>query len=203
MSLLDVPHLMVLHERSRNDALQINAICRRLDLNEPWSFRAGRSLYRKARTEDEEPVVPAPHIFASLTAPSGNPSPDGDVLPSVAQCAVHLELLEIFFKLRSDILLSTELDTAFGIKQSHRTVYRRVYGKSTRQPVKLKDPMWDEKRREKWPYFLTLAVARFEIWAEKATGTLVGEKEEVLQLPYLPPLGKRERCSPFCDQLKC
>ncbi|KAK3306020.1 uncharacterized protein B0T15DRAFT_534087 [Chaetomium strumarium] len=188
MALLDAPHLKALHEHGKGDAWHIDSICRRLDLNDPWSFHAGRTVYRKAETKDEELVVPAPHLFTSLSSSSVSGSPDAVVLPSVAQCAVHLELLEVFFKLRSDILHSTALETTFGIKQSHRTVYQRVYGKPIRQPVKLKDPMWDEKRRKKWPYFLTLAVARFEIWAEKAAATLVGEKEEAVQLPYLPPL---------------
>jgi hypothetical protein len=186
MSLLDVERLKTLHKLGRSEALHADMVCRNPVTTGPFSLGKGRQTYRIATTKDEEPIIPAPHVFAF----SDRDQESDVVLPSVAECATHLELLEVFFKLRGDIINSPELDTAFGVEQVHSVVYRQVYGYSQRQPQKLKDPDWPKKRREKWGYFLSLSVARFDLWVDKATSTVPEGKGVSLQLPHLPPLGE-------------
>jgi hypothetical protein len=179
--------LQALHKASK---AEIEAITVAYHHRTTWNMGQTPRIYRAAAIPDEEPVIPAPRVFESLTDPlaDGNDdSPSG--LPSIGECATHLELLEVFFKLRSDILHRTYLDTVFGIKQEHRVVYRSTSYWKKREPVKLKDTNWDEKRRKKWEYVVSLSVARFELWAEKAGSTVTGDSE-ALQLPYLPPLGQ-------------
>jgi hypothetical protein len=187
MSLPNAERLKTLHKLGNSEALHVDMVCRSFVKTGPWSLGKDRQTYRAAATKDEEPVIPDPQIFAF----SDQPGQESDlVLPSVAECAAHLELLEVFFKLRSKIINSPELDAVFGVEQVHPVVYRQVSGYSQRQPYKLKDPDWPAKRREKWGYFLSVAVARFDLWVDKAART-VPEKEGVpLQLPYLPPLGE-------------
>ncbi|KAK4099127.1 hypothetical protein N658DRAFT_498724 [Parathielavia hyrcaniae] len=193
MPLIDGDYIRTLHERSRDEARRINNICQNsasMSSTDRRSTRKSRPRYRVARTRDEEPVIPAKHIFAFPPHPVDDIVDDetGIVLPSVAECATHLELLGVFFKLRSDIINSPDLDTVFGVKQVHRVVYRRVSGRFQRQPFELKDPDWAEKRRRKWEYFLTLAVARFDLWVFRAASTVPEKQGVSLKMPYLPPL---------------
>lgn len=100
-----------------------------------------------------------------------------------------MELLEVFFRVRSQVIKSHELDRAFGLRREHRIVYRKKNRIAVRQPVKLADPRWLEKRRKKWDYFLSISVTRFQTWAFRALD-LVARSDANLQLKFLPPLGK-------------
>ncbi|KAK4464366.1 hypothetical protein QBC42DRAFT_344777 [Cladorrhinum samala] len=140
--------------------------------------------YRQATPQEEEAQIPKPELFSFLQlSPRNTPN----TRPSLAQCATHLELLEVFFGLRLRILQSPELDTAFGIMQDHETVYRYDSAHPQRQPVQLADPNWDEKRRAKWPIFLSIAAARFDMWARNSNET-VTETDARSRLQHLPPL---------------
>jgi hypothetical protein len=96
-------------------------------------------------------------------------------LPSIAECAVHLEFLETLFVLRQRVLKSETLDEVFDIKPEYKFVDRK--GVRTQ----LKDETLWERRQVKWPRFVDLAVARFTAWwanVRDTDGTL-------------PPLGER------------
>jgi hypothetical protein len=112
---------------------------------------------------DEQPVIPPTSIFEDLqrkgTKPQDNRK-DEVQLPSVARCAVHLQLLESFLLLQERVLKSNALDHAFSIKPgisytSASTSYRRV-----KQP----DHTFPTRREKKWPIFVDLAVSRFLTW---------------------------------------
>ncbi|KAL2127130.1 hypothetical protein VTI74DRAFT_11271 [Chaetomium olivicolor] len=110
-----------------------------------------------------------------------------DIKWHFGECATHLQLLEVFSRLRSQTIQSSELDKAFGVKQEHKVVYRKQYLKGKKEPVKLRDSKWREKRRQKWVYFLSIAVARFEAWAMK-TGDVAMRNGDNWELAFLPPL---------------
>ncbi|KAF8459249.1 hypothetical protein BDZ91DRAFT_742064 [Kalaharituber pfeilii] len=124
-------------------------------------------------------TLPPPSIFTSLytdggtsdsqeTAPQ-NISPN----PTVAECAVHLELLEAFLVLKRRVLKSNALDYTFGT--------RRV------PPQRRTDPNWLQKRKEKWDKFLDLAVLRFEVWWEEMAKK-IGKGDLMDDENHLPPL---------------
>jgi hypothetical protein len=165
------------------------------------------SQYKQARNRSEEPVIPAPSLFQTLRDPPQDESAtDGQYcpslleLPSVSECAVHLELLELFFDLRTLIINSSELDATFGIEQKHKTVYRRELDKKTRKyvskPHKLLDSTWSRRRREKWIFYLNIAVGRFLTWAQSADEAMevASEPHSSAALVHLPPVGK-SRCN--------
>jgi hypothetical protein len=161
------------------------------------------TLYpQTAKTAAEEPKIPDPKLFASLThtAPT---APESDV-PTVSECAVHLELLEAFYKLRLDIIKSEELDATFGVTIDKKTVYRKEYDYTKRKyvnsPVQLGDATWPNRRRQKWSYFLGIAAGRFKVWAKKMNEFLKAPSKpgdwavfmtgtNWSRLPFLPPLG--------------
>ena len=138
----------------------------------PWSYASDevRNLtFREARTEEEKPVIPAPQIFHSLVDSMSSAT----AIPTVPECAIHLELLQTFRTLRMNVFQSTALDTTFGIVPQPRTVYRKPERWAREvKAYKIKDPTFVTRRRQKWPIFLGLAVARFRIWLEKADEAL-------------------------------
>ena len=132
--------------------------------------------FREAPTKDQEPVIPAPQIFQSLLEPStGKSHRKANSVPTVAECAAHLELLETFYALKVKVLASRELDSVLGIKP-HREIYqstRRVNKSRMHRGVyygdfrnvktdKIRYRTSAVRRREKWPFFLGLAVVRFK-----------------------------------------
>ncbi|KAK4225451.1 hypothetical protein QBC38DRAFT_511085 [Podospora fimiseda] len=140
-----------------------------------------KSKSKCATSAKEEPQIPDPKLFTSLQ-PSSNH-------PNIGQCATHLALLEAFFHLRLNILKSSELDTVFNVQKVNKTIYKSKWRHSKRQPVKLRDPNWDEKRNIKWLLFLSIAVARFQVWAIKvnAEGIVTGTGQG-MELYQLPPI---------------
>jgi hypothetical protein len=117
-----------------------------------------RLAKKKYTPTSSVPPIPAPALFDSLFAPQPPGSSTDVALPSVAECAAHLEFLECLFTLRQRVLQSAVLDAVFGIQEHHRTVTRK--GKT----VKLKDAtLWD-RRQAKWKSFVEWSVARFLLW---------------------------------------
>ncbi|KAL2039247.1 hypothetical protein N7G274_007915 [Stereocaulon virgatum] len=54
------------------------------------------TLYTPAKTPGEQPVIPKSEIFDALNTPATDPA----ALPTIAECAVHLQLLEKFVALK-------------------------------------------------------------------------------------------------------
>ncbi|KAI0549298.1 hypothetical protein F4679DRAFT_547456 [Xylaria curta] len=125
--------------------------------------------FMKATSLSDNPRIPDPSLF-NFSVDSGCVQEEAKRLPSVAECAAHLELLQAFRYIRAQIFSSKELDDAFGIKPENRTVFRkrRVYQGSSsswvREPVKLRDDTFEKRREEKWPLYLGLAASRFFYW---------------------------------------
>ncbi|KAK3906170.1 hypothetical protein C8A05DRAFT_40978 [Staphylotrichum tortipilum] len=147
------------------------------------------ALHPKAATAEAQDKVPDPTLFASLTQPTRG---DSD-LPTVGECAVHLELLEVFHKLRINVIRSSALDTTFGVRIEKRAVFQRGWDDAKRdyvmKPGHLKDETWGSRRRQKWSYFLEIAVGRFRVWIGKMDWFLKAlGLEDRTRLPYLPPL---------------
>lgn len=138
-------------------------------------------------------------LLESLSVSSSSP----DSQPSPAECATHLELLEVFLQLRLDVLNSKALDHTFGIKEVTRTVFRKVDVSGLRsirfeyKPVKLRDKTFQARRREKWSYYLSIAVERFIVWVEKADAELA----ELAESTSLDRDGLPLRCLPPVDVL--
>lgn len=154
----------------------------------------GKTLYPKAATVEEQAKIPDPSLFASLARPAGDN--EGSDLPTVGECAVHLELLEAFRTLRLLVVGSSDLDTTFGVKIRKREVLRAAWNDQTRTyalaPAYLKDLTWETRRRKKWLYFLDVAAGRFRAWIAKMDAFLKESDagvEEPTRLPFLPPIG--------------
>ena len=142
--------------------------------------------FQRAPSKAEEPIIPAPKIFQSLSETAQ--LNDLTLLPSIADCAVHLELLQVLYTLRRKVLQSTALDETFDIKPQPREVWRG-YGHNRRQ-VKIKDSTFAERRKAKWPGFISCAVVRFLEWLKTADASLGAEGASSKQSRRLPPLGK-------------
>ncbi|KAF7555460.1 hypothetical protein G7Z17_g2108 [Cylindrodendrum hubeiense] len=199
MSHLIGPHLATLHQVSKDKT------------------RLPDSHFSKAVCSSDNPTIPNPDIFKNL---------DGsrkDQLPTTAQCAVHLELLEAFHALRVSVIGSSGLDKTFGLAPKTKTVYRRTYvsrlRKYVNEPTKIKDSGWEEERRKKWPRYLDFAAERFVEWAKKIDSLMAkrasqtdsdgspSSKLHEAQLPCLPPLDilmlKDNKIEPsLCDYLE-
>ncbi|KAF4454681.1 hypothetical protein F53441_2759 [Fusarium austroafricanum] len=123
------------------------------------------TYYPSALTLDENPIIPSPDIFNNLQ------DSHQDNLPTPAQCAVHLELLEVFHALRIKILDSKALDKAFDLGDPTKKVYRRKFVKGlekyVNEEVTLRNTVWENKRNKKWTFYLNEAVPRFFVWAAK------------------------------------
>jgi hypothetical protein len=140
--------------------------------------------FQKAFQREQNPKIPSPNLF-SLDAGSQALSKSHSSLPTVAECAVHLELLQAFQHFRIGIISSERLDRVLGIELNPRTVFRKVsngYGQYEQQEIKLQDLTFDERRKTKWLLLLSLAAARFLKWVE------VIEKDPAESI-LLPPIG--------------
>ncbi|KAH6651229.1 hypothetical protein F5144DRAFT_558833 [Chaetomium tenue] len=147
------------------------------------SFTGGKKLpYVLAEGKSEQPVIPSPDLFSDFPDSKAT----GIRLPTISECATHLELLETFYVLRQRILRSQKIDGAMGIVPARETKTGVNHDTKT-----LKDPKLWEKRQEKWPVFVEFAVIRFLIWRgtlqtsqERQPGDTGGTTREF----YLPPV---------------
>ena len=79
--------------------------------------------FKAAVSEGEKPVIPSASVFESRGSdPRKTPQrggPDGNqLLPSAAECATHLQLLEAFQVLKEKVMKSNALDCAFKLKRN-------------------------------------------------------------------------------------
>ncbi|KAK0391491.1 hypothetical protein NLU13_0992 [Sarocladium strictum] len=105
-------------------------------------------------------------------------------LPTVAECAAHLELLEVFYVLRQKVLVSREIDNALRIQPNRETKTGKKGDTKT-----LKDQtLWD-RRQAKWDRYLEFACVRFLSWMDGLTpdDTVVTGDEPPLP-KHLPPV---------------
>ena len=138
------------------------------------------TLYLPAETPAEQPVIPKPEIFDELDNPAANLS----ALPTTAECAVHLQLLEKFVVLKQKILTSNRLDRAFAIIPEEKLVTRG--GKRQVQA----DQTFKTRQAVKWPIFVRLAAARFLRWWHKCSPLLHPQGDSLRMAEIsLPPLG--------------
>ncbi|KAE8376788.1 hypothetical protein BDV26DRAFT_282393 [Aspergillus bertholletiae] len=138
------------------------------------------SLYQPALVLSEEPIIPDPQLFKPLSHQTSTNRRD---LPTINECAVHLELLEVFHALKYKVQQSRDLDNTFGVEPNTRTVYRKRYSSTLRKyesyTARVKDTTFEQRRKEKWEYFLELAVGRFTRWIRRAnTMTFSGTDSE-------------------------
>ena len=131
--------------------------------------------------------IPDPAIFAALENMTTNTDSHDPLLPSPAECAVHLELLEAFQILQQKVLTSNALDRVLGIVPKDTII--TVKGKRTRRP----DPKFAQKRKVKWEIYLRFASARFLEWWTRLDEVLLAMAREKGELGIikesLPPLG--------------
>jgi hypothetical protein len=146
--------------------------------------------FKKAVVVTQNPEIPARTLF-NFSLPGGilQGNNTSTSLPSVAECAAHLELLQAFNSLRIRILASTELDEILDITVIPRTVYRKIYtngGRYTKTAVQLRDETFDQRRKVKWSLYLGLAASRFLRWVDA-----VEDEPNMLKKSIgLPPIGR-------------
>ncbi|KAM0342621.1 hypothetical protein ACHAPU_009350 [Fusarium lateritium] len=120
--------------------------------------------YELALKHEDFPDIPSREIFifAKVHNSKHRKSNTPDLaLPTLSECATHLEFLETLFILRQKVLVSKDLDEAFCIEPVRET--KTGYQGDTKT---LKDDNLWEKRQAKWPKFLGFAVVRFLAWRE-------------------------------------
>ena len=153
---------------------------------------------KTGRTQ-KEPAIPDPGIFASLATDIPAKNDIREVNLSIAQCAVHLELLETFKRLRETVIKSNRLDVLFDTlpEKNYHTVYRfhRNRYRNERQllkPIKLYDATFQDRRKTKWIRFCEYALGRFTTWAASnapdSFNAARGSANELATL-FIPPLG--------------
>ncbi|KAF4334705.1 hypothetical protein FBEOM_11445 [Fusarium beomiforme] len=141
--------------------------------------------YELAVKREDFPKIPDPSIFKFPSAANSDikssrrqNTPDL-ALPTLAECAAHLEFLETLFILRQRILVSKELDDVMQIKPVRETKTGAQGDSKTFKDEKL----W-ERRQAKWPRFVELATVRFLAW--RASFNRSSERE--ITRENLPPL---------------
>ncbi|KAM0553390.1 hypothetical protein ACHAPJ_007404 [Fusarium lateritium] len=139
--------------------------------------------YPLAYKSEDWPIIPNPGIFnfenVKNIKPSMKPKTPDLALPTVSECAAHLEFLETLYILRQKILVSKELDEVFQT-QPKREEKTGVQGDTKT----LKDEDLWKRRQEKWPRFIEFAVMRFLAWREEINRSNISE----ITNDNLPPL---------------
>jgi hypothetical protein len=148
--------------------------------------------FETAASFEDNPKIPDPSLFDFKLENSKDISTR---LPTVAECAAHLELLQAFHHIRLKILASTKLDAAFEIKPRPKTVYRKKYNAYTNrrwtiEAIKLRDETFQERRQEKWPRYLALAASRFLRWTEAVEKELYASITSKDNKLPIPPIGE-------------
>lgn len=130
-------------------------------------------LRRPFKEITQNTSVPHPDLFKTLGIGSNDTQRGNADLPTIGECAVHLELLEVFRNLRIQIIQSKELVRVFRLDSS------RLWISKHRR---------ETKRTEKWHRFVSLAVERFQVWIRAAEKQL--ERDGNNKTLILPPAGK-------------
>ena len=143
--------------------------------------------YAVAKTDAEKPLIPSPSVFAGLSDAKPLQEPGAAALPTPAECAAHLALLQALRALRVRVLASTALDFIFDIRPHPTKVARGANAKT------LRDDTFAQRRREKWPLFVDLAVARFKVWFDDVEEQLAARNPggSLSQSVDVPPLGEQ------------
>ncbi|KAF7592077.1 hypothetical protein BBP40_000743 [Aspergillus hancockii] len=181
MALYVPSHVSSLHRAS-------GAQIRDFKYENPYKYRIAPAL-----DKSQEPLIPAPQLFKPLSDVTTPERPQLD-LPTISECAVHLELLEVLYNLREKVLISKELDDTFGYKPIKKTVYRKRYSTAKHKYEPYEYTVGDDKfpirRKAKWPHFLELSVGRFIQWVQTADRLSFSSEsaENSLRLGLLPPL---------------
>ncbi|KAI9771742.1 MAG: hypothetical protein M1839_002757 [Geoglossum umbratile] len=103
---------------------------------------------------EEAPEIPTADVFWPETALL----PSEDYLPTLAQCAVHLELLECFHTLKEKVMNDEQIGHWLGVPSDFHPHAGAVERGQQRQEV-------IEVQNERiWQTFLELAVQRFQTW---------------------------------------
>ena len=121
--------------------------------------------------------IPSASLFKNL---SERPQGADPQLPTVAECAVHLELLQAFYYLRRRVLESEDLDRMWELVLNKPN---RTDGQAPRWTVESV-----EIRRLKWPLFNKLAALRFLDWLKLADSHLATTHDDPGNIDA-PPLG--------------
>jgi hypothetical protein len=173
-----------------------STLTRKLETEGPWRSYIFRTL------SPSSTKVPDPAIFQDFNTQSIENSLNSlPRLPTIAQCAAHLELLQAINHLRRAVLNSTQLDEVLGIQPQKRTAVRSR-GLRSQKTIELKDTTFAKRRGEKWPIYLNIAVAAFLRWLKAMddrpdlrTGDLQSGTPD---FPVCPPLRERypapDRC---------
>ncbi|KAF5611409.1 uncharacterized protein FSUBG_2241 [Fusarium subglutinans] len=141
--------------------------------------------YELAVKPEDFPVIPDPGIFEFTTPISVKNEPSRRrmtldlALPTLSECAAHLEFLETLFILRQKILVSKELDDVMQTKPVRETKTGAQGDEKT-----LKDEKLWERRQAKWPKFVELATVRFLAWRKHFNKSSARE----ITRDNLPPL---------------
>lgn len=139
------------------------------------------TAYSPAKTPGEQPVIPKPEIFDGLH----HTTADLAALPTIAECAVHLQLLEKFVALKQKILTSNALDRALAIIPEDKLVAQG--GKRQRRA----DETFKAQQAVKWPIFVRIAAARFVRWWGTYSPMLRAQDNRLRVTEIsLPPLGR-------------
>ncbi|KAK3389153.1 hypothetical protein B0H63DRAFT_518397 [Podospora didyma] len=128
-------------------------------------LKALETKYPASKSTDDEPAIPTPDIFVSLVDKDN--AKNEAQMPSIAECAVHLRMLEAFLVLKQKVATSNALDRAFGIAPKDTLTTIRG-GKRCRKT----DATFKERRKVKWNLFVRMAVWRFLGWWKGAVKTL-------------------------------
>ena len=141
--------------------------------------------FHTARSVDDQPKVPDPSIFKDLPISSST---------STSELAVHLCLLECFYKFKQNVLESEAIDTAF--KSLSWSPSKEDWRISELEIAHPENTTYHQSR--KWNLMVDLAVARFDAWWHKVDRVLVHaaayspSKQDGhlihLSKDYLPPL---------------
>ncbi|KAL2856450.1 hypothetical protein BJY01DRAFT_203408 [Aspergillus pseudoustus] len=138
-------------------------------------------------------TIPDSSLFKGLSKEDPGPK----ALPTLTECAVHLEMLEAFQALRQEVIHSAALDKAFNILPEEKTVYRKKWTGTRRQRTyviesrKIKDTTFATRRNSKWTYFLQIGAERFHQWIQIVNNCLKDHHEnnaDVSRYLLLPPL---------------
>ncbi|KAF5021926.1 hypothetical protein F66182_6029 [Fusarium sp. NRRL 66182] len=120
--------------------------------------------YKLAIVPEYAPKIPDPGIF-TFKEPNGsiptNPTVPDLALPTLSECAAHLEFLETLYVLRQTILVSKDFDEAMCIKPARET---KTGVRGDTKTFK-DDNLW-ERRQQKWPKYIEFAVVRFLAWRD-------------------------------------